>query len=117
MAEAKSDESERRQRAWDLTRLGLKGLPIDQVKIDQSLIVPCPSNETDRRIVAALVQLGHALSYEVIAEGIEDADIMQTLISIGCESGSGFYFTRPIPAAEFTQDWVGRFERARTELA
>jgi diguanylate cyclase (GGDEF)-like protein len=97
--------------------IALKGLPIDQIKIDQSLIVPCPSNEKDRRIVAALVQLGHAFGFEVIAEGIEDADIMQTLISMGCESGSGFYFTRPIPAAEFAQEWVDRFERARTEIA
>lgn len=97
--------------------VALKGLPVDQVKIDQSFVVPSPSNETDRRVVAALVQLGHALDFEVVAEGIEDADIMQTLLSIGCETGEGFHFSHPIPAGQFETEWVDRFDRARTESA
>lgn len=92
--------------------LALKNLPVDQVKIDHSFVVPSPSNETDRRLVAALVQLGHAFGLEVIAEGIEDADIMQTLLSIGCEIGEGFHFSHPIPADEFGQLWIERFARA-----
>lgn len=97
--------------------MNLKTLPLDQVKIDQSFVVPCPSNETDRRIVAALVQLGHALDLEVVAEGIEDADIMQTLLSIGCEIGEGFHFSHPIPADRFDEEWVCRFDRARADSA
>jgi diguanylate cyclase (GGDEF)-like protein len=95
----------------------LKELPVDQLKIDKSFVVPSPSNETDRRIVAALVQLAHAVDLEVVAEGIEDADIMQTLISIGCETGEGFHFSRPIPAENFESEWIARFDRARAEIA
>ncbi len=97
--------------------IALKSLPCDQIKIHQSLVVPIPSNEMNRRIVASLVQLGHALDLEVIAEGIEDADIMQALLSIGCEIGEGFHFSHPIAADEFEQAWVDRFDRARSETA
>jgi len=94
-----------------------KSLPVDQVKIDQAFVVPSPSNERDRRIVAAMVQLAHAFDLEVVAEGIEDADIMQTLLAIGCEIGEGFHFSHPIPAAQFEQEWIEHFDRARGEPA
>lgn len=91
--------------------VALKGLPIDQVKIDYSLVLPCPASERDRLIVAALLQLGRALGLDVVAEGVEDADIMKALIAIGCETGEGFHFSRPIPPAEFERQWVDRFAR------
>lgn len=93
--------------------MALKRLPVDQIKIHHSLVVPIPSNETDRRIVAAVIQLAHAVNLEVIAEGIEDADIMQTLLAIGCESGEGYHFSRPSPADEFESDWISRFSNSR----
>jgi diguanylate cyclase (GGDEF)-like protein len=100
-----------------LSLVSMKGLPVDQIKIDKSFVVPSPSNEKDRRIVAAVIQLAHALELEVIAEGIEDADIMQTLLTIGCETGEGFHFTRPIAAEAFEREWISRFDRARAESA
>jgi len=95
----------------------LKNLPVDQLKIDQSLVMPIPSNETDRRLVGAVMQLAHAVDLEVIAEGIEDADIMQALLAIGCETGEGFHFSRPIPADEFESEWVSKFSNGRVESA
>jgi EAL domain-containing protein (putative c-di-GMP-specific phosphodiesterase class I) len=96
-----------------LSVTSLKTLPIDMLKIDKSFVVPMPSNETDRRIVGAIVQLAHAVNLEVIAEGIEDADIMQALLAVGCEAGEGFHFSRPIPAAEFGSAWVEKFSNKR----
>ena len=75
--------------------------------------MPIPSNETDRRVVGALIQLAHAVDIEVVAEGIEDDDIMQTLLAIGCEAGEGFHFSRPVPAEQFAQEWIEKFERKR----
>jgi diguanylate cyclase (GGDEF)-like protein len=95
----------------------LKNLPLDQVKIDKSLIMPIPSNETDRRVVGALIQLAHAVDMEVVAEGIEDDDILRTLLSIGCEAGEGYHFSRPVSAESFEQEWVARFSRVRSESA
>jgi len=92
----------------------LKSLPLDQIKVDKSLVVPIPSNETDRRVIGALIQLAHAVDIEVVAEGIEDDDIMQTLLAIGCEAGEGYHFSRPVPAEVFAQEWIGRFERTRS---
>jgi diguanylate cyclase (GGDEF)-like protein len=92
----------------------LKNLPLDQIKIDKSLVMPIPSNETDRRVVGALIQLAHAVDIEVVAEGIEDDDIMQTLLAIGCEAGEGFHFSRPVPAEQFAQEWIEKFERTRS---
>jgi len=89
----------------------LKNLPLDQIKVDKSLVVPIPSNEKDRRIVGALIQLAHAVDIEVVAEGIEDDDIMQALLAIGCEAGEGYHFSRPVPAEEFAQEWIMRYER------
>jgi len=88
----------------------LKSLPVDQIKVDKSLVTPIPSNETDRRVVGALIQLAHAVDIEVVAEGVEDDDIMQMLLAIGCEAGEGFHFSRPVPAEIFAQEWIARFE-------
>ena len=95
----------------------LKCLPLDQIKVDKSLVIPIPSNETDRRIVGALIQLAHAVDVEVVAEGIEDDDIMQTLLAIGCEAGEGYHFSRPVPAETFAQEWIERFASVRSESA
>jgi len=95
----------------------LKSLPLDQIKVDKSLVVPIPSNETDRRVVGALIQLAHAVDVEVVAEGIEDDDIMQTLLAIGCEAGEGYHFSRPVSAETFAQEWIERFESVRSESA
>jgi diguanylate cyclase (GGDEF)-like protein len=95
----------------------LKRLPVDQLKIDKSFVVPIPSNEKDRRLVGAMIQLAHALDLEVVAEGIEDSDIMQTLLAIGCEKGEGFHFSRPIPGPEFTDQWVKKFSRSSAASA
>lgn len=89
----------------------LKNLPLDQIKIDKSLVVSIPSNETDRRVVGALIQLTHAIDADVVAEGIEDDEIMQSLLAMGCESGEGFHFGRPVPADRFFADWIEQFRR------
>ena len=82
---------------------------------------PCPAKGQRgtmlRDVLAAVIQLAHAVDLEVIAEGIEDADIMQTLLAIGCESGEGFHFSRPIPADDFESEWISRFSAGRIASA
>jgi EAL domain-containing protein (putative c-di-GMP-specific phosphodiesterase class I) len=95
----------------------LKRLPVDQLKIDKSFVVPIPSNELDRRLVGAMIQLANALDLEVVAEGIEDSDIMQALLAIGCEKGEGYHFGRPIPEAEFASRWIEKYSRSPAKSA
>ena len=93
----------------------LKNLPADELKIDKSFVNLMAADETDRRIVASVIQLGHAVDLSVTAEGIEDAETMQALLSMGCEHGQGYHFGPPIPADQFEQEWIARFARRGVE--
>jgi len=75
----------------------LRRLPVDFLKIDTSLIEHLGARADDGAVVAAVVQLGHALGLAVAAEGVETPRQLSELRSIGCDLGQGFYFARPQP--------------------
>ena len=79
----------------------LKRFVVHRIKIDQSFVRSLPENTTDQAIVDAIVRMGHALSMEVVAEGVEHASQLKWLQSIGCDQYQGFLFSRPVPAGEF----------------
>jgi len=79
----------------------LKRLPIDVVKIDGSFIAGLPADHHDRAIIDAVLSIGRSYGYETLAEGIEREDQAAYLVSAGCEFGQGYFFGRPMPAAEF----------------
>lgn len=74
----------------------LKHLPADILKIDQSFIRDLADNPRSRSIVAAIIDLAHQLDMEVVAEGVETAEIARILTDIGCDIGQGWYFARPM---------------------
>jgi diguanylate cyclase (GGDEF)-like protein len=90
----------------------LKDLPVDELKIDQSFVKRVETDETNRRIVGSIIQLGQAVGLEVVAEGIENADALKALLAMGCDVGQGYHFARPIPASEFETDWIAKFGSA-----
>jgi len=61
-----------------------------------------PRGDFDRRFLAAIQQLIRSCGLEGIWEGIETAEQAEALRSIGCTSGQGYYFGRPLPGPEFT---------------
>jgi diguanylate cyclase (GGDEF)-like protein len=77
----------------------LKRFPVDILKIDRSFIAGIGESSEALAMVHALVQLGHALGLEILAEGIEDARQLDRLRAEGCESGQGFVFAKPMDAA------------------
>ena len=79
----------------------LKRLDIDKLKIDQSFIRDLANDPDDAAIVNAIVQMGHSLNLQVIAEGVEDENMVQLLRKFGCDQAQGYYFARPMPAADF----------------
>ena len=95
----------------------LRNLPIDQLKLDDSFVASITADEKDRRLVGALIQMADALGLEIVAEGIENADIMQALIAAGCEVGEGYHFARPMNSAEFEKEWIDKFSRSPAESA
>jgi diguanylate cyclase (GGDEF)-like protein len=78
----------------------LQRLPVDVLKIDRSFISGLHENPEGRTLVQTLVQLGKALSIETCAEGIEEECELELLRSTECDSGQGYLFARPLPAAD-----------------
>ena len=78
----------------------LRRLPIDIVKIDQSFIADIDYAPAGRTIVAAVTDLAHGLGLTVVAEGVETQNQRDQIQAIGCESSQGYFYARPMPAAE-----------------
>jgi EAL domain-containing protein (putative c-di-GMP-specific phosphodiesterase class I) len=85
----------------------LHRLPFSELKIDQSFVREMANSEEARVIVGAIVNLGHSLHLELIAEGIETEDLMRRLVAMGCEMGQGYLFSRPMPASQ-VPDWIAQ---------
>jgi len=79
----------------------LRRFPIQRVKIDQSFIKDITSNPDDAAIAKAVISLGHSLRLEVIAEGVESKEQVAFLRAADCDQKQGYYFSRPVPAADF----------------
>jgi diguanylate cyclase (GGDEF)-like protein len=81
----------------------LKRLPIDQLKIDISFIRDVLHDPSDTQIVKAIINLGHSLDLEVVAEGVEQPAQRDFLVANGCDLLQGFLFATPIDAAAFAE--------------
>ncbi len=81
----------------------LKRFPIDSLKIDRSFVMELPGNRDDASIAKAVITMAHALRLKVIAEGVENAAQLAFLASNGCDEMQGYYFSRPINAAQCTR--------------
>jgi diguanylate cyclase (GGDEF)-like protein len=79
----------------------LKYLPLDRLKIDRSFIRELKLNTIDASIVNTIVNLGHELNLNVVAEGVETIEQFELLRSINCDAVQGFFFSRPLTAIDF----------------
>ena len=78
----------------------LNRLPADLLKVDKSFIDQMNATDSTRQYVAAIISIGHIMNMEVIAEGVEEEEQMETLRNIGCDFIQGFIWGRPIPPEE-----------------
>jgi EAL domain-containing protein (putative c-di-GMP-specific phosphodiesterase class I) len=74
--------------------------PFDVLKIDRSFVRELGNHHGVPRVVSAIVALGDTLGLQCVAEGVERPSEVDALIDVGCRLGQGFYFGRPMPAAE-----------------
>ena len=74
----------------------LRRFPIDTLKIDKSFIDGVTTSAEGHAVVAAITQLGKTLHLEVVAEGLETAEQVETLRALGCPLGQGYHFSRPL---------------------
>ncbi len=75
----------------------LKRFPADMLKIDRSFIRALGEDVEDTVIVQMILDLAHTFGMEVIAEGVESAEQLESLRSMGCDLVQGYYLARPVP--------------------
>ena len=80
------------------------------LKIDQSLVFPHRDAIRARTaLVASLIQMGHALGYRMLAEGVESREVFDLLVQADCDAIQGYFLSRPLEPArllEFMQERV-----------
>jgi EAL domain-containing protein (putative c-di-GMP-specific phosphodiesterase class I) len=76
---------------------------VDKLKIDGSFIQGLGESAQDAAIVRAIIQLGHTLELEVVAEGVESDAQRAFLKDNGCDQIQGYLVGRPVPPADFPQ--------------
>ncbi|WP_314384577.1 phosphodiesterase DibA [Pseudomonas brenneri] len=84
--------------------LRLKRLPVQKLKIDQGFVAGLPWDEDDAAIVRVVIALAQSMGMLVHAEGIEQKEQAQFLLDHQCDMGQGYWFARPMLAAEI--DWA-----------
>ncbi|HBF0729970.1 TPA: EAL domain-containing protein [Clostridioides difficile] len=76
--------------------INLKGIPLDIIKIDRSLILDIVTNTKTKFMVKAIVNLSHDLNVTVICEGVEDMHQVKVLSELGCNFIQGYVFFKPL---------------------
>lgn len=88
----------------------LKNLPAAEIKIDKSFVTHMTTNENDAIIVHATIVMAHNMGYRVVAEGVENAEILELLQILGCDIVQGYFFSKPLPASAVPA-WVAWHNR------
>lgn len=81
----------------------LKRFPLNTLKIDRSFINDITSSDDDREIARAIIAMGQNLNLKVLAEGVETLEQAEILRASGCDYIQGYYYSKPLPAAEMTR--------------
>ncbi len=95
----------------------LKKFPIDALKIDRTFVAEVATEGDDRSICRAIVALAHGLNLGVIAEGVETAEQLAHLRSLGCDMIQGYYFAAPMSGVDTTRFLLEHGQAVGSELA
>ncbi|MET1257260.1 putative bifunctional diguanylate cyclase/phosphodiesterase [Aliikangiella maris] len=80
----------------------LQKLPLDIIKIDRSFILELEQNPNEQSIVNAIISLAHSLNLRIVAEGVENPNVVSYLQDRHCEYIQGFYFYKPLDKQKMT---------------
>jgi len=83
----------------------LRELPIDELKLDRSFVLPMADDARAAALVASTIALAHSLDLRMVAEGVESGPVYDALVGYGCDQAQGYYVSRPVPAAEL-DEWL-----------
>jgi len=85
-------------------------MPFNEIKVDKSFVMKAMDDEEAATIVRTTIELGHGLGLEVVAEGIEDQETYNWLKEIGCDTGQGYFISRPVDAGNL-ESWVKEYSK------
>ena len=78
---------------------------MNEIKIDKSFIISMIGDSANASIVRPILELGHNMGLQVVAEGVENRETWDRLVTLGCDLAQGNYMCPPIPAADLTR-WL-----------
>lgn len=87
----------------------LRDLPLNELKIDKAFVMSLDESELDRAIVQSTIDLAHTMDLEVVAEGVENENIVRQLSQLNCEFAQGYFVSKPLSAQAFRR-WQSAFE-------
>jgi diguanylate cyclase (GGDEF)-like protein len=93
----------------------LRDLPASALKVDRSFVARLELGGTDRSIVEAIIGLAHAVGLVAVAEGVETAEQLAILRSMGCDRAQGFLWTEPLAPGEVPR-WIASQRTATAAL-
>jgi EAL domain-containing protein (putative c-di-GMP-specific phosphodiesterase class I) len=81
----------------------LRKLPIDKLKLDHSFVADAVESGEGAAVARAIVDLAKALNLDVVAEGVETQQQIDTLVAMGCTRMQGYLLARPMTTAAMTE--------------
>lgn len=90
----------------------LKVLPVTTLKIDKSFVIDMLNDPNDLIIVRSTIDLAHNLGMIVIAEGVEDNDILKHLQQLKCDVAQGYFIAKPLPKQQLL-DWLTTYNHEK----
>ncbi len=81
----------------------ISSLPVDMFKLDKSIVQSAFEDGTNYMVMLNLVKIIKALGKEIVAEGVETQEQAEQIIRLGCDHIQGFYYSRPLPKAQFIE--------------
>ena len=78
----------------------LSELPVRGVKVDRTFVTRLAEEDRAQRVVAAIIDLAHALELVVTTEGVETPEQLAVLRELGCDKAQGYLLSRPLPASD-----------------
>ena len=81
----------------------LKRLPVNEIKIDKSFIIGMMADTMSVSIVRSVIELGHNMGLRVVAEGVENREAWEKLMTLCCDLAQGHYLCPPMPATDLTR--------------
>ena len=86
-----------------------RDIPTDELKIDQSFVRGLKRDRANIHIVSLIIDIAHRFGLQVVAEGVEDREVLMYLKKSGCDQVQGYYFAKPMPADRFSE-WLEAYQ-------